>query len=148
MTDFTNPDTIALRNLFNATTTIALVGASPKPERPSNRVMAFLLARGFHVVPVNPGQAGGKILGQKVYAQLADIPEPVDMVDIFRKSEDAGGIVDEAIAIKAKSVWMQLNVIDKNAAMRAQNAGLIAVMDRCPAIEIPQLFVADWRKDS
>jgi predicted CoA-binding protein len=110
--------------------------------------MAFLLARGFHVVPVNPGQAGGKILGQKVYAQLADIPGPVDMVDIFRKSEDAGGIVDEAIAIKAKSVWMQLNVIDKNAAMRAQNAGLIAVMDRCPAIEIPQLFVADWRKDS
>lgn len=148
MTDFTNPDTIALHNLFNATTTIALVGASPKPERPSNRVMAFLLARGFHVIPVNPGQAGGEILGQKVYAQLADIPEPVDMVDIFRKSEDAGGIVDEAIAIKAKSVWLQLNVIDKNAAMRAQNAGLIAVMDRCPAIEIPQLFVADWRKDS
>ncbi|MEQ5774551.1 CoA-binding protein [Thalassospira sp. NFXS8] len=146
MSTFNNPDNIALRELFNTTQTIALVGASPKPERPSNRVMAFLLSHGFHVIPVNPGQAGNKIHGQPVYAKLADIPEPVDMVDIFRNSEDAGGVVDEAIAINAKSVWMQLNVIDEDAALRARDAGLIAVMDRCPAIEIPQLFVADWHK--
>ncbi|AUG52580.1 CoA-binding protein [Thalassospira marina] len=146
MSTFTNPDNAGLRDLFNRTRTIALVGASPKPERPSNRVMAFLLDRGFHVIPVNPGQAGGKIHDQKVYAQLADIPEPVDMVDIFRNSEDAGGVVDEAIAVNAKAVWMQLNVIDEDAAKRAQDAGLTVVMNRCPAIEIPQLFVADWRK--
>lgn len=146
MSTFTNPDNAGLRDLFNRTRTIALVGASPKPERPSNRVMAFLLDRGFHVIPVNPGQAGGKIHDQKVYAQLADIPEPIDMVDIFRNSEDAGGVVDEAIAVNAKAVWMQLNVIDEDAAKRAQDAGLTVVMNRCPAIEIPQLFVADWRK--
>ncbi|PKR53303.1 CoA-binding protein [Thalassospira marina] len=146
MSTFTNPDNAGLRDLFNRTRTIALVGASPKPERPSNRVMAFLLDRGFHVIPVNPGQAGGKIHDQKVYAQLADIPEPVDMVDIFRNSEDAGGVVDEAISVNAKAVWMQLNVIDEDAAKRAQDAGLTVVMNRCPAIEIPQLFVADWRK--
>ncbi|OSQ38832.1 CoA-binding protein [Thalassospira mesophila] len=147
MPQFTNPDSAALRELFDATRTIALVGASPKPERPSNRVMAFLLSRGFHVIPVNPGHEGGTIHDQTVYARLADIPEGIDMVDIFRRAEDAGQVADEAIAIKAKSVWMQLDVIDETAALRAQNSGLIVVMDKCPAIEIPRLFAADWHKN-
>jgi len=145
MSDFKNPDDNATQALLERTRTIALVGASPKPERPSNGVMKFLLSRGYHVIPVNPGQVGGEIHGQKVVATLADISEPVDMVDIFRNSEDAGGVVDEAIAIGAKSIWMQLGVINVGAATRAQDAGLDVVMNRCPAIEIPRLFAPDWK---
>jgi hypothetical protein len=140
MADFQNPTDPQIKQLFENTKTIALVGASPKPERPSNRVMKFLLGRGFDVIPVNPGQAGGQIHGQKVVASLSDIEKPVDMVDIFRNSEDAAGVVDDAIAIGAKSVWMQLGVINAPAAIKAQSHGLSAVMDRCPAIEIPRLF--------
>lgn len=145
MTRFENPDDKSISELLGKTRTIALVGASPKAERPSNRVMKFLLERGYHVIPVNPGQAGNTIHGQTVVASLQDIAEPVDMVDIFRNSDDAAGVVDEAIAIKAKSVWMQLGVINVPAATRAQESGLSVVMDRCPAIEIPRLFAADWR---
>ncbi len=140
MTQFENPDDLQLKQLLETTKTIALVGASPKPERPSNGVMKFLLGRGYHVIPVNPGQAGKEIHGQTVVAQLSDITEPVDMVDIFRNSDDAAGVVDDAIAIGAKSVWMQLGVINPDAAVKAQQNGLIAVMDRCPAIEIPRIF--------
>ena len=140
MPQFENPDDAALKSLLETTRTIALVGASPKPDRPSNRVMKFLLDRGYHVIPVNPGQAGGEIHGQTVVATLADISEPVDMVDIFRNSDDAAGVVDEAIAIKAKSVWMQLGVLNPDAAPRAIDHGMVAVMNRCPAIEIPRLF--------
>ncbi|MBN8196944.1 MULTISPECIES: CoA-binding protein [Thalassospira] len=140
MPQFENPDDAALKSLLETTRTIALVGASPKPDRPSNRVMKFLLDRGYHVIPVNPGQAGGEIHGQTVVATLADISEPVDMVDIFRNSDDAAGVVDEAIAIKAKSVWMQLGVLNPDAASRAIDHGMVAVMNRCPAIEIPRLF--------
>ncbi|MAL41498.1 CoA-binding protein [Thalassospira sp.] len=140
MPQFENPDDAALKSLLETTRTIALVGASPKPDRPSNRVMKFLLDRGYHVIPVNPGQAGGEIHGQTVVATLADISEPVDMVDIFRNSDDAAGVVDEAIAIKAKSVWMQLGVLNPDAAARAIDHGMVAVMNRCPAIEIPRLF--------
>ncbi|WP_288349830.1 CoA-binding protein [uncultured Thalassospira sp.] len=140
MPQFENPDDAALKSLLETTRTIALVGASPKPDRPSNRVMKFLLDRGYHVIPVNPGQAGGEIHGQTVVASLADISEPVDMVDIFRNSDDAAGVVDEAIAIKAKSVWMQLGVLNPDAASRAIDHGMVAVMNRCPAIEIPRLF--------
>ncbi|KZB60233.1 CoA-binding protein [Thalassospira sp. MCCC 1A02491] len=140
MPQFENPDDTALKSLLETTRTIALVGASPKPDRPSNRVMKFLLDRGYHVIPVNPGQAGGEIHGQTVVATLADISEPVDMVDIFRNSDDAAGVVDEAIAIKAKSVWMQLGVLNPDAASRAIDHGMVAVMNRCPAIEIPRLF--------
>jgi predicted CoA-binding protein len=140
MPQFANPDDTAIKALLETTKTIALVGASPKAERPSNRVMKFLLDRGYHVIPVNPGQAGGQIHGQTVAATLADIKETVDMVDIFRNSDDAPGVIDEAIAIGAKAVWMQLDVIAPEAALKAQENGLVAVMDRCPAIEIPRLF--------
>ncbi len=121
---------------------IALVGASPKPERPSHEVMAFLLSRGYEVFPVNPGQAGKEILGRRVHASLADIPEPVDMVDIFRNSEAAGSVVDEALKLSPlpRVIWMQLGVRNDEAAGRAEAAGLKVVMNRCPKIEIPRLL--------
>ncbi len=128
----------AIRDILTSVKTIALVGWSPKADRPSHRVAAFLKGRGYRVVPVNPGQAGQTVLGETVVASLAEAG-PVDMVDIFRRSEEAGGVVDEAIAAGAKVVWMQLGVIDEAAAERARAAGLQVVMDRCPAIEIPRL---------
>jgi predicted CoA-binding protein len=134
-------DDATIRQVLTETRTIALVGWSPKPDRPSHRVAAFLKARGYRVIPVNPGQAGQIALGETVRASLADIGEPVDMVDIFRRSEEAGAVVDEALAVLPglKAVWMQLDVVDAVAAARAEAAGVTAVMDRCPAIEIPRL---------
>ena len=134
----TMPSDSDLRDILTSVKSIALVGWSPKPDRPSHRVAAFLAARGYRVIPVNPGQAGQKALGEVVVASLAEAG-PVDMVDIFRRSEEAGAVVDEAIATGAKVVWMQLGVIDEAAAARARAAGLQVVMDRCPAIEIPRL---------
>ena len=131
-----------LRDILLATRTIAVVGASPRLGRPSHRVMAYLQRHGYRAIPVNPNAAGETILGETCYAALADIPEPIDMADIFRRSELAGAAVDAAIAIGAKIVWMQLGVRDDQAAARAEAAGLEVVMNRCPAIEIPRLRLA------
>ena len=131
-----------IRKVLLESQTIAVVGASPKPVRPSHEVMGFLLDSGYKVVPVNPGQAGGTILGQPVFARLEEIPFQIDLVDIFRRSADAGSVVDEAIRIGAKSVWLQVGVIDEEAAKRAQEAGLNVVMNTCPAIEMPRLGIS------
>jgi uncharacterized protein len=117
--------------------TWAVVGCSPDPGRDSHRIAALLKRRGYRVIPVNP--AVDEVLGERCYATVADIPEPVEVVDIFRRSEAAGAHVDEAIAAGARAVWMQLGVIDPAAAERARAAGLRVVMDRCPAIELPRL---------
>jgi predicted CoA-binding protein len=124
--------------LLTETRTWAVVGCSPDPRRDSHRVAAQLKREGFLVIPVNP-HAGPELLGERCYASVADIPEPVDVVDIFRRSEHAGAHVDEAIAIGAQGVWMQLGVIDEAAAARARAAGLRVVMDTCPAIELPRI---------
>ncbi len=135
-----------LRDILTGARTIAVVGASPRPYRPSHGVMRDLQRQGYRTIPVNPFAAGGTILGERCYAALAEVPVdllgPIDIVDIFRRSEAAGAIVDAAIAIGAKAVWMQLGVVDKAAAARAEAHGLKAVMDRCPAIEIPRLGLA------
>ena len=115
----------------------AVVGCAPDPWRDSHRIAKLLQAHGYRVIPVNP--QCDEILGERCYARLDEIPEPVEVVDIFRRSSAAGSHVDEAIAIGAKAVWLQLDVIDEAAAQRARDAGLDVVMDRCPAIEIPRL---------
>ena len=125
------------RRLLEQFTTWAVVGCSPDPQRDSHGVAAFLQARGKRVVPVNPTACPGSILGEDCYSDLRSVDEPVEVVDIFRRSELAGPHVDEAIAIGAKAVWMQLGVVDDSAAERARAAGLLVVMNRCPRI--------DWR---
>jgi predicted CoA-binding protein len=141
-----------IADLLTSTRTVALVGASLRPNRPSHRVMQYLLNQGYSVYPVNLCEAGKTILGSEVYATLSDVPVPIDLVDVFRRSQFVMGIVNEAILIKAKAVWTQLEVIDEKAAARAEGAGLKIVMDRCPAIELPNFKAAglvdrDWRAD-
>src|ERR1700754_2756322 len=134
------PDSL-IRGILNTVKTIAMVGISPKDNRPSYFAFKYLLERGYHMIPVNPGQAGGDILGQKVYAKLADIPEPVDMVDIFRAAQYAPGVVQETLALtpRPKVVWMQLGIRNDEAAKLAEDGGLKVVMNRCPKIEYGRL---------
>ncbi|MGG7517149.1 CoA-binding protein [Allorhizobium undicola] len=131
-----------LRGILQSVQTIALTGASPNPQRPSFAVMGFLLSRGYRVIPVNPGQAGKTIHGQPVMASLADIAEPIDMIDVFRASEYVDAVVDEALSlpVRPKVIWTQLGVYDERAAAKAEAAGMAVVMNRCPAIEYPRLI--------
>ncbi|MEW6165522.1 MAG: CoA-binding protein [Pseudomonadota bacterium] len=131
-------DDAGLRRILENHKIIAMVGLSPKEDRPSNSVARFLMARGYTVIPVNPGQQ--EILGQPCYASLKDIPVRVDMVDVFRNAADVPPIADAAIAIGAKSLWLQLDVINPAAAEKAAAAGLDVVMDRCPKIEYARLL--------
>ncbi|WP_421868728.1 CoA-binding protein [Motiliproteus sp.] len=130
-----------LRDILTSVKTIAMVGASPKPHRASHRVMAYLQRQGYRVIPVNPAGRGEQLLGERVYAQLDDIPDTlqIDMVDVFRRSDAVPEIADAAIRIRAKVLWLQLGVIHAQAARHAQEYGLDVVMDRCPKIDIPRL---------
>lgn len=127
-------DDDAIRSLLLGTRRIAVVGASDRPDRPSHGVFGFLLARGYDAVPVNPALAGGEIHGRTILGSL-EAAQPLDMVDVFRRSSEAGAVVDEAIRLGARTVWMQLGVVDEAAAARARAAGVTVVMDRCPVIE-------------
>jgi len=133
-----------LRNILKRVKTIAMVGASPNWVRPSSFAMKYLLGKGYRVIPINPGHAGKEILGQSVYASLSDVPGNFDMIDIFRNSDAAGAIMNEAIDLaEAKNisvVWMQLGIVNEEAAKKGETAGLNVIMDRCPKIEYARLF--------
>ncbi len=131
-----------IRALLEGARTIALVGASDRPDRPSYGVMATLQRHGYRVIPLNPAITGEHLHGEFVFRDLSQLGDPIDIVDIFRRSEAAGEIVDQAIAAGAKAVWMQLGVVNDAAAARAEEAGLKVVMDRCPAIELRRLNIA------
>src|SRR3984885_10590286 len=128
-----------IRNILSTVRTVAMVGASPNWNRPSYFVMKYLQGKGYRVIPVNPGTAGQEQLGERIYASLRDIPDKIDMVDVFRASAAADPIVDDAIAIGAKVVWMQLGIRNDEAAARAEAAGLEVIMNRCPKIEFGRL---------
>jgi predicted CoA-binding protein len=128
-----------IKDVLGSVRTIAMVGASANWNRPSYFVMKYLQQKGYRIIPVNPREAGQEILGETVYAEPRDVPEKIDMVDIFRNSEAAGPITDEAIALGAKVVWMQIGVRNDDAAERAEQAGLKVVMNRCPKIEYSRL---------
>ncbi len=134
---------VVLRDILSTVRTIAMVGASDKEARPSYRVFAYLLARGYHVIGVNPGLAGKYVHGAAFFKTLADVPGPIDMVDIFRNSAAAGGVVNQALALdpRPRVLWMQLGVRDDAAAARAQALGVKVVMNRCPKIEYERLAI-------
>ena len=130
-------DQETIRRLLTETKTWAVVGCSPDPDRDSHQIARLLIDKGFDVIPVNPNC--DFVLGKRAYASVNDVEQPIDVVDVFRRADEAGQHVDEAIAIGAKAVWLQLGVVDEAAARRATDAGLDVVMDRCPAIELPRL---------
>jgi predicted CoA-binding protein len=134
-----------IRNVLTSVKNVAIVGASPKPDRPAHYVPAFMTHHGYRCIPVNPALAGQTLFGETVYATLAEVPDPVDMVYIFRRSEDAGPFFDQAVGKKAKVVWTPLGVVEPDAAKRAEAAGLTVVMDRCTKIEIPRLDIPPRR---
>ena len=131
-----------IRGILTSVKTIALVGASNNPERASHHVMQYLIDSGYELYPINPGLAGKEIHGRRVFASLADVSVAIDMVDVFRNSEAAGAVVDEALALSPlpKVIWMQLGVRNDEAAARAEARGVTVVMNRCPAIERPRLI--------
>ena len=135
-------DDADLRGILRETKRIAVVGASPNPARPSNSILGYLLAHGYEAIPINPGHAGGKILGQTVYARLADLAAPVDLVDVFRRNEFLAGVVEDVLALpwKPKAIWIQLGLRDDQAAQRAEIAGIKVVQDRCIKIEHARLM--------
>jgi predicted CoA-binding protein len=129
----TNEQAAAIRKVLRDSKTIAVVGLSPKPHRPSHQVASYLMEVGYTIIPVNPGQ--DIILGQTCYSNLRDIPTPVDMVDIFRRQEEVVPIVEDAIGIGARFIWMQQGIVNEEAAGKAEAAGLIVIMDRCTKID-------------
>jgi predicted CoA-binding protein len=135
---YSAPSDTQIKSLLAVSTTIAVVGMSPKSERPSNSVAVYLMAQGYRVIPVNPGH--GEILGLTCYPDLDAIPESVDIIDIFRKSSVVGPVVNQAVEIGARAVWMQLGIINEEAADRALSAGLVTIMDRCLKVEHSRLF--------
>jgi predicted CoA-binding protein len=135
---FENPADGVIREILASPRTVAVVGCSPDPARDSNHVARVLIERGHRVIPVNPHSA--EILGRRSFASLREVPETIEMVDVFRRSEEVSAIADDAIALGARILWLQLGVIDPTAAARAQAAGLTVVMDRCPVIEYRRLF--------
>ena len=139
--DHDNYDDGYIRGILNTVKTIAMVGVSANTSRPSYFAFKYLLERGYHMIPVNPGLAGQDLLGQKVYGKLGDIPEPVDMVDIFRASQYALGIVEQALALSPRPqvIWMQLGIRNDEAATLAEANGVKVVMNRCPKIEYGRL---------
>jgi len=138
MDAFENPSDGIIHDILATPKTIAVVGCSPDPDRDSHRIAALLKAKGHRIIPVNP--TSKEILGERCYASVRDIPEKIDMVDVFRRPEFVDALADDTIAVGAKILWLQLDVINESAARKAQKAGITVVMDRCPAIEYRRLF--------
>ena len=142
---FSNPDEGALRRLLTETRRIAIVGLSPKPHRDSNRIGRYLLERGYEVVPVYPREE--EILGQRVYRRIRDVPGAVDLVDVFRRSSELPGVVDDALAAKAPALWFQLGCVHEEAVRRATDAGALVVMDRCIMVDHSHILGRAWRRE-